>query len=131
MPKIIENDDIAGIQRLIRRMAAEDGVSIFALAERTSLHPTTLYAIMKKRPGPHLRPVRRNTIKALAEGSRYQVTFDPTRRRIVLEKSEEERPHGDIEELLDALRSTLTSSSRRQFSMEEKERLVRILKAAL
>ena len=56
MPKIIESDDIPGIQRLIHRLSAAEGISIYGLAERSGLHPTTLYAILKKRPSatrPH------------------------------------------------------------------------------
>ena len=128
MLQIIESDDILGIQRLIQRLAAEEGISIYELAERTVLHPTTLYAILKKRAGPHRRPVRRDTIKALAEGLRYQVTFDAVKGRVILEKSGETPPRNDVEELLEGMKSVLTRSGRRKFSKEERGKILEVVR---
>jgi hypothetical protein len=128
MPKIIESDNISGIQRLIHRIAADQGISIYELAVRSSLHPTTLYAILKKKPSASRRPVRRETIRSLAEGNRYSVTFDGERKRVVLEKSEEPAPKNDVEELLDGMRRVLTRTGRRKYSDEEKKRLLEVVR---
>src|SRR5664280_2894099 len=100
MPPIIESDDIPGIQRLIQKLSAAEGISTYELAERSGLHPTTLYAILKKKPSATRRPVRRATIRALAEGNRHTVTFDAVKKRVILEKSEEPAPRNDVDELV-------------------------------
>jgi transcriptional regulator with XRE-family HTH domain len=128
MPQIIESDDISGIQRLIQRLAAAEGISIYELAERSGLHPTTLYAILKKKPSATRRPVRRETIKALAEGSRYEVKFDAARRRVLLERSEEEPSGNDIDDLLERMKAVLMRSGRRLFTKDEKERILQVLR---
>ena len=128
MPQLIESDDIPGIQRLIQRLAAAEGISIYELAERSGLHPTSLYAILKKRPGLHRRPVRRDTIRGLAEGNRYAVRFDAVRRRVILDKSEEPTPRNDVEELLEGLRRALMRSGKRKFTVEEKEKILEVVR---
>jgi transcriptional regulator with XRE-family HTH domain len=128
MPKIIESDDIPGIQRLIHRLSAAEGISIYVLAERSGLHPTTLYAILKKKPSATRRPVRRETIRALAEGNRYAVTFDAVKKRIILEKSEEPEPRNDVDELFDGIRSVLARSGRRKYAIEERERILEVVR---
>ena len=128
MPQIIENDDILGIQRLIQRLSAAEGISIYELAERSGVHPTTLYSILKKKPGPHRRPVRRETIRALAEGNRHRVTFDGVRKRVILEKSEELTPRNDVDELMEGMRRVLASSGRRKFTPQEKERILEVVR---
>jgi transcriptional regulator with XRE-family HTH domain len=131
MPKIIESDDIPGIQRLIQRLSAAEGISVYQLAVRSNIHPTTLYAILKKKPGPHRRPVRRETIRALASGLRYEVTFDPLGRRVILEKSAAEPPRNDIEELLEGFRTVLVRSRRHTFTKAEMYKILQVLKALL
>ena len=129
MPKIIESDDIPGIQRLIHRLSAAEGISIYQLAERSGLHPTTLYAILKKKPSTTRRPVRRETIRALAEGNRYTVTFDAVKKRVILEKSEEPAPRNDADELLEGIRRVLASSGRRKFTTEERQKILDVVRA--
>ena len=131
MPQIIESDDISGIQRLIQRLSAAEGISVYELAERSGLHPTTLYAILKKKPSATRRPVRRETIKALAEGNRYSVTFDSVKKKVILEKSEEPPPRNDADELLDGMRSVLDRSGRRKFTDAEKQRILAVLRVLL
>jgi len=128
MPQIIEKDDISGIQRLIHRLSAAEQISIYELAVRSNIHPTTLYAILKKKPSATRRPVRRETIRALAEGSRHRVTFDATRKRVILERSEEPAPKKDIDELLDGMRRVLARSGRRKFTAEEKEKILEVVR---
>jgi transcriptional regulator with XRE-family HTH domain len=131
MPPIIESDDIPGIQRLIHRLSAAEAISIYQLADRSGLHPTTLYAILKKKPSATRRPVRRETIRALAEGNRYSVTFDAVKKRVILEKSEEPPPRNDADELLDGMRSVLDRSGRRKFTDAEKQRILAVLRVLL
>jgi hypothetical protein len=69
-----------------------------------------LYAILKKKPSATSRPVRRETIRALAEGNRYTVTFDAVKKRVILEKSEESEPITDVQELLEGMRMVLAIS---------------------
>jgi len=128
VPQLIEKDDILGVQRLIQRLSAAEGISIYELAERSGLHPTTLYAILKKKPTATRRPVRRETIRALAEGNRYEVTFDAVRKRVILKKSEEPAPRNDEEELLDGMRRILARSGKRKFTVEEKEKILAMLR---
>jgi hypothetical protein len=128
MPKIIESDNISGIRRLIQRLSAAEGISIYVLAVRSSLHPTTLYAILKKKPSSTRRPVRRETIRALAEGNRYTITFDSVRKRVILEKSEEPAPKNDVEELLDGMKRVLVGSRKRKYSDEEKRRILDVVR---
>lgn len=128
MPPIIESDDISGIQRLIQRLSAAEAISIYQLAVRSGLHPTTLYAILKKKPSATRRPVRRETIKALAEGNRYTVTFDAVKKKVILAQSEEPAPRNDVEELLDGMRRVLARSGRKQFTAEEKERILEVVR---
>ena len=128
MPKIIESDDIPGIQRLIQRLSAAEGISIYVLAERSGLHPTTLYAILKKKPSATRRPVRRETIRSLAEGNRYTVTFDAVKKKVILEKSDDPAPRNDVDELLEGMRSVLVRSGRRKYSAEEKEMILDVLR---
>jgi transcriptional regulator with XRE-family HTH domain len=131
MPKIIESDDISGIQRLIQRLAAAEGISIYELAERSGLHPTTLYAILKKRPSATRRPVRRETIRALAEGNRYRVTFDAVRKQVILERTLESDPRNDVEELLEGLRRVLVRSTKKRFTPDEKQKILDIVRVLL
>jgi transcriptional regulator with XRE-family HTH domain len=128
MPPIIESDDIPGIQRLIQRLSAAEGISIYQLAERSGLHPTTLYAILKKKPSATRRPVRRETIRALAEGNRHTVTFDSVKKKVILEESEEPPPRNDVDELFDGIRRVLARSGRRKFTPEEKEKLLGVVR---
>jgi transcriptional regulator with XRE-family HTH domain len=128
MPTIIESDDISGIQRLIQRLSAAEGISVYELAERSGLHPTTLYAILKKKPSATRRPVRRETIKALAEGSRYHPTFDAVKKRVILEKSEEVAPRNDVEELLEGMRTILGRSGKRRISSETKRKILEVVR---
>jgi hypothetical protein len=127
MPKIIESDDISGIQRLIQRLSAAEGISIYILAERSGLHPTTLYAILKKKPSATRRPVRRETIRALAEGNRHTVTFDAVKKRVILEPSEEPTPRNDVDELLDGMKRVVAGSRRRKFTAEEREKILAVV----
>jgi transcriptional regulator with XRE-family HTH domain len=127
MPKIIESDDIPGIQRLIHRLSAAEAISIYELADRSGLHPTTLYAILKKKPSATRRPVRRETIRALAEGSRYHVTFDAVKKRVILEKSEEPAPRNDVDELVEGMRRVVAGSRRRKFTTEEREKILAVV----
>jgi hypothetical protein len=128
MPTIIEPDDIPGIQRLIHRLSAAEGISIYGLADRSGLHPTTLYAILKKKPSATRRPVRRETIKALAEGNHHTVTFDGERKRVILEKSEEPGLKNDVEELLDGVKRVLARLGRRKFTDEEKQKILDVVR---
>ena len=127
MPTIIESDDISGIQHLIQRLAAAEGISIYELAERSGLHPTTLYAILKKKPSATRRPVRRETIRALAEGNRYTVTFDAMRKRVVLEPSEGPAPSNDIDELLEGMRTILVRSGKRKISFDTRKKILEVV----
>jgi transcriptional regulator with XRE-family HTH domain len=127
MSKIIESDDISGIQRVIQRLSAAEGISIYVLAERSGLHPTTLYAILKKKPSATRRPVRRDTIRALAEGTRHAVTFDAVKKRVILEESEEPAPRTDVDELMEGMRRVLVGSRRRKYTAEEREKILAVL----
>src|SRR5271157_489536 len=131
MPQIIEFDDISGIQRLIHRLSAAEGISTYELAERSGLHPTTLYAILKKRPSATRRPVRRETIRALAEGNRYRVTFDAVRKQVILERTLESDPRNDVEELLEGLRRVLVRSTKKRFTPDEKQKILDIVRVLL
>jgi transcriptional regulator with XRE-family HTH domain len=128
MPPITESDDIPGIQRLIHRLSAAEGISIYELADRSGLHPTTLYAILKKKPSATRRPVRRETIRALAEGNRYSVTFDAVKKKVLLEPSGVPAPRNDVEELLEGFKKVLLASGKRKFMPEEKEKILEVLK---
>jgi len=128
MPPIIESDDIPGIQRLIHRLSAAEGISIYELAVRSGLHPTTLYAILKKKPSATRRPVRRETIRSLAEGNRYSVTFDSVRKKVTLEKSGEPAPRNDVDELFDGIRRVLARSGRRKFAADEKDKILEVVR---
>jgi len=127
MPTIIESDDIPGIQRLIQRLSAAEQISIYELAVRSGVHPTTLYAILKKKPSTTRRPVRRETISALAEGARHKVTFDAVKKRVLLEKSIDPAPRNDVDELFDGIRRVLARSSRRRFTDAEKQKILAVL----
>jgi len=128
MPQIIESDDILGVQRLIQRLSAAERISIYELAERSGVHPTTLYAILKKRPSATRRPVRRETIRALAEGNHHRVTFDAVRKRVILERSEEPESRNDVEELLDGMRRVLARSGRRKYTADEREKILAVVR---
>jgi transcriptional regulator with XRE-family HTH domain len=128
MPTIIENDDIPGIQRLIHKLSAAEGISIFELADRSGLHPTTLYAILKKKSSATRRPVRRETIGALAEGNRYTVTFDAVKKRVILEKSVEPEPKNDVDDLLDGMRRVLARSGRKKFTAQERGKILEVVR---
>ena len=93
------------------------------------MHPTTLYAILKKKPSATRRPVRRETIRALAEGNRHTVTFDAVKKRVILEKSEEPEPRNDVDELLDGMRRVLARSGRRKFTTEERQKILDVVRA--
>ena len=128
MHQIIESDDIQGVQGLIQRLSAAEQISIYELAVRSNLHPTTLYAILKKKPSATRRPVRRETIRALAEGNRYTVTFDAVKKRVILEESEEPLPRNDVDELLEGMRSVLVKSGRRKYAIEERVRILEVMR---
>jgi transcriptional regulator with XRE-family HTH domain len=128
MPQIIESDNISGIQRLIGRLSAAEGISIYELAERSGLHPTTLYSILKKEPSATRRPVRRETIRALAEGNRYGVTFDAVKKRVIFERSEEPAPKNDVEELLDGMRRILARAGKGKLTAEEREKILAVVR---
>lgn len=128
MPTIIESDDIQGIQHLIQRLSAAEGISTYELADRSGLHPTTLYAILKKKPSATRRPVRRETIRSLAEGNRCTVTFDAVRKRVILERSEEPAPRSDLDELLDGMRRVLARSGRRKYTAEERQKILEVVR---
>ncbi len=131
MPNIIESDDIPGIQRLIHRLSAEEKISIYELAMRSGVHPTTLYAILKKKPSATRRPVRRETIRALAEGNRHTVTFDAVKKRVILVKSAGPDPRNDVDELLDGIRGVLARSCRRKHSDGEKLKILEVIKVMI
>ena len=128
--RIVEKDTLPGVQRLIRQVLDEEGISPIQLSSQSGIHFTTLYGILKRRENQRRRPVHRATIKAIGESLGYEIAFNQERNEIVFSRPDlKPTRNSDVEELLCQLRSSILQSGRKEFDKKEMERIVNVVRA--
>jgi predicted transcriptional regulator len=126
MPHFSQRYTLQGIQNLIRKLADIERISVFELAQRSGLHPTTLYTILKKKETS--RPIRKSTIIRLAESVRYQVTFQGN--VIAVTKATTHQSEDDVDDFLKQVKQLIKARGR-HLTDEEKGRLLQVVKVML
>lgn len=122
----------SGVQALIQWIMDTQGIGQFELSRRSGLSPATVYAILNKTEKMITRPPRKSTISSLANSLGAQITFDTKRRTFSLIQ-EFELPSTTSAEIRAVLNDIgrLLSARRKPLKREERDRLMRVVKAVL
>lgn len=122
----------SGIQALIHWLMDTQGIGQFDLSKRSGLSPATVYQILNKSEDETTRPPRKSTISSLATSLGAQVTFDTKRGTFSLIQ-EFELPSTASEEIRSVLNDIgrILSARRKPMNREERDRLLRVVKAVL
>ncbi len=108
------------------------GISQFELSKRAGLSPAAVFQILNKSKKQVTRPSRRSTVSALAQTIGAEVQFDSARNQFVLVQKYElpETDSKDLGLLLSEIGDWILSRKKR-ITREERERIVRVVKAVL
>jgi transcriptional regulator with XRE-family HTH domain len=121
-----------GVQKLIRWIMDSQGIGQFELSKRSRLSPAAIYQILNKSGGEVSRPPRRSTVTALAQAIGARVHFDSEKNMFALFQ-QFDLPKTNAKEL-SLLLSEIGSwiiSRRKPLTKDERDRMVRIVKATL
>ncbi len=128
--RITDKYTLPGVQRLIRQLMDNDGLSPMELAKNAGIHFTTLYGILKRDDNQRIRPVRRSTIMALGSNLGYEVRFGHTRNEITFTRPDSKpSKRNDVDELLLEIRKILIQTERSQLGEDDRERILGVVKA--
>lgn len=120
----------SGVQSLIQWLMDSQGIGQFELSKRSGLSPATIYQILNKSESQVTRPPRRSTLAALARVVGADLHFDGKRNQFFLTQ-QFQLPKTEAKELSFLLSEigSLILSRRRILTKEERERIVRVVKA--
>jgi hypothetical protein len=121
----------SGVQKLIRWIMDEKGISQFALSKRADLSPATIFQILNKSEREVTRPPRRSTVSSLARSVGARVHFDSKKNKFALLQDIDWRPSMEFSMILSEIAAVLVASGKKHFSREERDRIVRVVKAVL
>ncbi len=119
----------SGVQKLIRWIMDEKGISQFTLSKRAELSAATIFQILNKSEKQVTRPPRRSTLASLARSMGARVHFDSKKNRFALLQDIDWRPEKELSLILSDIASVLVASGKKRFSQEERERIVRVVTA--
>jgi len=119
-----------GVQRLIHWIMDSQGIGQFELSKRSGLSPATIFQILNKSENEVTRPPRRSSITALASAVGAEVIYDGKKNQFALvQKFELPKTQAkEISLLLSEIGSWIVTN-RRSMTKEERERIVRVIKA--
>jgi transcriptional regulator with XRE-family HTH domain len=121
-----------GVQQLITWIMDSQGIGQFELSKRSRLSPAAIYQILNKSENEVSRPPRRSTVSALAQAIGARVHFDSEKNMFALFQ-QFDLPKTDAKQL-SLLLSEIGSwiiSRRKLVTKEERERIVRVVKASV
>ena len=120
----------SGVQRLIQWIMDSQGIGQFELSKRSGLSPATIFQILNKSEHEVTRPPRRSSITAIASAVGAEVIYDGKKNRFALvQKFELPKTQAkEISLLLSEIGSWIVTS-RRTMTKEERDRIVRVVKA--
>jgi len=106
------------------------GIGQFELSKRSGLSPATIFQILNKSENEVTRPPRRSSITAIASAVGAEVIYDGKKNRFALvQKFELPKTRAkEISLLLSEIGSWI-AASRRSMTKEERDRIVRVVKA--
>ena len=121
-----------GVQQLIRWLMDRQGIGQFELSKRSGLSPATIFQILNKSESQVSQPPRRSTIAALGKVLGAEVHFDGRKNKFYLTQ-QFQLPKTEVKELSLLLSEigSLILSRRRTLTAEERERIVRVVKAVV
>ena len=119
-----------GVQQLIQWIMDSQGIGQFELAKRANLSPAAVYQILTKTEKDVTRPPRKSTLTALAKVIGAEVHYESSRNLFSLTQAFE-MPKTEAKELNLLLSEigNIVMTKRRSLSKEERERIVRVVKA--
>jgi transcriptional regulator with XRE-family HTH domain len=121
-----------GVQRLISWILDCQGIGQFELSKRTGLSPATIYQILNKTERQVTRPPRRSTLSALASAIGAEVQFEENGKQFALvQKYDLPRTEARELSLLLSQIGRWIQSRGKPISKEERERIVRVVKAVV
>ena len=108
------------------------GIGQFELSKRSGLSPAAIFQILKKSEKEVTQPPRRSTVSALAQAVNADVKFDSKKNLLHLVRRYEVPDTGarELNRLLAEI-GRLISGKRKEITTEERERIVRVVKALL
>jgi transcriptional regulator with XRE-family HTH domain len=106
------------------------GIGQFEVSKRSGLSAATVYQILKKSEKDVTRPPRRSTIAALAKTVGAEIRFDRNRFFLMQPFELPKIEAKELNLLLSEIGSMILSL-RRSLSREERERIVRVVKAVM
>ena len=122
----------AGVQRFIIWILETQGIGQFELSKRAQMSQATLWQIQNKSPKTVTRPPRKSTLSTLSASLGAEVRFDTEENRFsIIQASIPETESKDLNLLLSEIARALTKSGKTKFSIGERERIVRVVKAVL
>jgi transcriptional regulator with XRE-family HTH domain len=121
-----------GVQRLIQWLMDSQGIGQFELSKRSGLSPAAIYQILNKSEQQVTRPPRKSTLAALAKAVGAEIHFD-SKRNVFYLTQQFQLPKTEAKELSLLLGEigSLILSRRRSLTKEERERIVRVVRAVL
>ena len=121
-----------GVQHLIQWLMDSQGIGQFELSKRSGLSPATIYQILAKSEKDVTRPPRRSTLSSLAKAIRAEVRYEGDGDRFYLtQQFELPKTEGkEISLLLHEIGSWIMTR-RKPLTKEERERIVRVVKAVV
>jgi transcriptional regulator with XRE-family HTH domain len=121
----------SGVQKLIRWIMDEKGISQFTLSKRAELSAATIFQILNKSDKEVTRPPRRSTLSSLARTMGARVHFDSKRNRFALLQDIDWRPEKELSLVLSDIASVLVASGKKHFTQGERDRISRVVKALM
>ena len=122
----------AGVQRFIIWILDTQGIGQFELSKRAQMSQATLWQIQNKSPKTVTRPPRKTTLAVLAASLGAEVRFDTEVSQFsIVQTSIPQTESNDLNLLLSDIARALTNSGKTRFSVEERERIVRVVKAVI
>ena len=121
-----------GVQELVRWIMDTQGIGQFELSKRAGLSPAAVFQILNKSEKQVTRPSRRSTLSALAQTVGAEVQFDSERNQFALVQKFElpETDSKDLRLLLSEIGDWIVSR-RKRMTREERDRIVRVVKALM
>ncbi len=122
----------SGVQRLIQWIMDSQGIGQFELSKRSGLSPATIFQILNKTEREVTRPPRKSTLSSLASAVGAEVQID-SKKNIFFLVQKYEMPKLRAKELSLLLSDigNIVMDSRRTITREERERIVRVVKALI
>ncbi len=127
-----------GVQKLVQWIMDTQGIGQFELSKRSGLSPAAIYQILTKTEKDVTRPPRRSTVSALAHVVGANVAFDSRTNKFALIQTIDLKripPNHEfsllVSQIASILMGQLIRTGKKKFTKEERERIVRVVKAVV